>query len=104
MKKGIFLSGTSTEIGKTVVSSILCKILSDSNVKTAYYKPVQTGAVFVNNQLVSTDCRFVARVAGESCSTHTSYLFIKPASPHFASRLEKKEFLILKILLEILTF
>lgn len=98
MKKGIFLSGTSTEIGKTVVSSILCKILTDSNIKTAYYKPVQTGAVFVNNNLVSTDCRFVERVAGELCSTHTSYLFKKPASPHFASRLEKKEISLNKII------
>ncbi len=43
MKNGIFISGTDTGVGKTVVSAILVSALQQRGVPVGYFKPVQTG-------------------------------------------------------------
>jgi dethiobiotin synthetase len=94
MKKGIFISATSTAIGKTVISTLICKILLAQGKKVAYYKPVQTGAPMDNKgRLKSTDSAFVSKVIGSDKNffAHCSYLFPEFASPHFAALLERKE-------------
>jgi dethiobiotin synthetase len=92
MGKGIFVTGISTGVGKTVISSLICKKLLDAHYKVAYYKPVQTGGIKIKNNLVSSDCRFIQSVIGDNknFSTSVSYIFEKPASPHYAAGLEDK--------------
>jgi len=41
--KGLFITGTDTEIGKTVVTSIIGAILKEEGIDFGVFKPVQTG-------------------------------------------------------------
>ncbi len=43
MKNGIFISGTDTGIGKTVVSTLLVSALKQQGYSYGYFKPIQTG-------------------------------------------------------------
>lgn len=100
MAKGLFVTGTSTEIGKTVIAAIICKILSRDRKKIAYYKPVQTGAVIdKKGRFIAPDARFVAGVMkghGSFQAFHT-YLFEEPVSPHLAAQVGGKKIKLKKI-------
>lgn len=69
MAKGIFITGTGTDVGKTYVSAGLVKRL-----QCAYYKPIASGG--------SGDCDFVGG------RTFNSYTFVAAVSPHLAAQLE----------------
>lgn len=74
---GYFVTGTDTNVGKTVLSALLVAALD-----AAYWKPVQTGA----NE--GTDREAVRRWtdAGEDRLPPERYRFDPPVSPHLASR------------------
>lgn len=79
MKQAIFVTGTDTGVGKTVISALLCKALN-----AGYWKPIQSGAV------EGTDAEFVASLT-KLPSTHfyrESYCLREPLSPHAAAELE----------------
>ena len=69
-----FITGTDTDIGKTLVSSWLCL-----HTNYAYFKPIQTGSIH------NTDSQTVANLAGVKIYPE-SYLFKDPVSPHLASQ------------------
>ena len=46
MKLGLFISGTDTHIGKTVVSSLITSALKTHGMPCGYFKPVQSGTDF----------------------------------------------------------
>ena len=48
---GLFVTGTDTEIGKTFVSSLLIKILTEENLKVIGMKPVASGAKCIDGML-----------------------------------------------------
>ncbi|WP_138429510.1 dethiobiotin synthase [Fodinibius saliphilus] len=75
----IFVSGTDTGIGKTVVSAILTKALSAS-----YWKPIQAGLE------EETDTEFVQRATGFSkqCIIPERYRLETPMSPHGAAQID----------------
>lgn len=78
MRKGFFITGTDTDVGKTVTSFLLCKKLGFS-----YYKPIQTG--------IDTDQDYVIKLSDGKIKTYDSaYHFIIPSSPHYAAKVEKK--------------
>ncbi|HOL58086.1 MAG TPA: dethiobiotin synthase [Spirochaetota bacterium] len=89
MNKSIFITATSTNIGKTVVSAIICNILS-KKVSVCYYKPVQTGCLSRGNELIAPDIEFVKSVNKDIFAT-SSYLFKNASSPHLASKLEERK-------------
>lgn len=72
-----FVTGTDTEVGKTVLSALLCASLSAN-----YWKPIQTGAED------GTDRETVMRLAGigEERTLSEAYRFDPPVSPHLAAR------------------
>lgn len=78
----LFVVGTDTEIGKTVVSAALCSKLSGSG-PVAYWKPVASGS------LEGRDVEDVARLSGQPALDET-YLMKEPLSPHLAARLEDR--------------
>lgn len=86
MKKGIFLIGTGTDVGKTYVSALLVKALCASGLNTGYYKAAISGAP----DLARSDAGYVKRVAGipQPEDTLVSYLYHTAVSPHLAARLE----------------
>ncbi|MEW6183355.1 MAG: dethiobiotin synthase [Bacillota bacterium] len=90
----LFITGTDTGVGKTVLSALLGLIYQSAGLKTAYLKPVETGAVKGPDGLVPGDTRFVSDVLGleESIDVLCPYRFEHPVSPHLAGRMGKKEF------------
>ena len=43
MKRGLFVTGTDTNVGKTFVSALLLSAIEQSGMKAGYFKPIQTG-------------------------------------------------------------
>ncbi|MEX1011296.1 MAG: dethiobiotin synthase [Balneolaceae bacterium] len=75
----IFVTGTDTDVGKSVVSSLLCRGLG-----AYYWKPVQAGTE------PATDSERVAKWAGlkENRLFPETYCLHEPMSPHAAAELE----------------
>jgi adenosylmethionine---8-amino-7-oxononanoate aminotransferase len=73
--QSVFVSGTGTDVGKTLCSAILCALWESD-----YWKPVQTGSVL--------DSLEVLRLS--TCTpVHLSTIhLVEPASPHWAAQLE----------------
>lgn len=77
VSKGFFVTGTDTNVGKTVLSALLCAALD-----ATYWKPIQTGA------REGTDRRQVMDWAElqDTRALPEVYLFDEPVSPHLAAR------------------
>jgi dethiobiotin synthetase len=92
MSQGIFIIGTDTEVGKTVVSAGLMHLLLGNKHKAAYFKPVASGEVLLNGSSQSTDASFVKTVSGfaEDPENITPFSFKNAVAPHFAARLESR--------------
>ncbi len=89
MFDGFFISGTDTNVGKTIVSCILVKKLN-----AIYHKPIQCGTnskKLKDSDVVKKNCKDV-RIIKES------YFFKNPLSPNIASKIERKRISIKKIL------
>ena len=54
MIKGLFVTGTGTDVGKTYVSARIVKALK-SQYKVGYYKAALSGAVVENDVLIPGD-------------------------------------------------
>lgn len=100
MEKGIFITATGTDIGKTYISALLVKQLREANINCNYFKPVLSGAIEHNSELVAGDAKFVLDLAQikENPQEHVSYLFKNAVSPHLASKLENKNIKLDKII------
>lgn len=92
MAKGIFIIGTDTEVGKTLVSGGLMHLLMRNQKNAVYFKPVASGEVFINNVSSTIDANFVKAVSGlnEDDSLITPFFFKNAVAPHLAARLENK--------------
>ncbi|MFA5168775.1 MAG: dethiobiotin synthase [Candidatus Omnitrophota bacterium] len=92
MKAGIFITGTDTDVGKTVISAGLALVLRDRGIKVGVMKPVATGCCGGDEKLVSQDAAFLAEAARNEYSPLSSpSCFRNPLSPSVAAMLEKKE-------------
>ncbi|MBX9723904.1 MAG: dethiobiotin synthase, partial [Candidatus Obscuribacterales bacterium] len=76
--KVFFVTGTDTDVGKTVVSSVLCHGLD-----AHYWKPVQSGLPADADFILSTGVE-QQRVIPER------HRFSQPFSPHLAARLDSQ--------------
>jgi dethiobiotin synthetase len=78
MPSRFFVTGTDTNVGKTVASALLCAALN-----AIYWKPIQTGS------REGTDRGTVIRIAGlpRGRTIHEAYCFSPPVSPHLAARM-----------------
>lgn len=75
--RGVFVTGTDTGIGKTLVSAWLTH-----HWRAEYWKPVQTGAA------EDSDSATIAALAPAARVHPPAYVFQAPLSPHAAARLE----------------
>ena len=90
--KGIFVTGTDTGVGKTVVTAGLTRILRAAGLDAAPMKPVQTGCVSTGESLSAPDLEFALCAAGLAPDPSEKHLMCpycyEPAcSPHLAGRL-----------------
>ena len=76
MKESLFVTGTDTNVGKTLLSALLVAAL-----EAIYWKPIQTGAT------EQTDRQTVIKLAEitEAQTIPESYCFDPPVSPHLAA-------------------
>jgi len=63
VKKGLFITGTDTGVGKTVVTAAMAATLRADGVNVGVMKPVATGCVRRREGLVSEDAEFLAQAA-----------------------------------------
>ncbi len=93
MITGIFVTGTGTDVGKTVITAGVLRWLQKRTGNAMVMKPVQTGAEMqADGRMLAPDVDFVLRACGLSVDqeilAHTSpYLFAPACSPHLAAQL-----------------
>lgn len=86
---GVFVTGTGTEVGKTVVAAAIARTLAGDGRRVAVFKPAVTGL----DEGVETDHALLRRAAGSSQSDEeiAPYRYGPPASPHLAAALAGEE-------------
>jgi dethiobiotin synthetase len=82
-----FVTGTDTEIGKSLVSAAILHALVQAGVRACGMKPVAAGAVPRNGRLHNDDCDLLAAAGNVSLPPNitTPYLLREPAAPHIAA-------------------
>ncbi len=90
--RGVFVTGTGTGVGKTVVAAGLLKALIDSGVSAFPAKPVQTGCTEIDGVLSAPDLEFSLKVADLSpdedlMDLMCPFRYSLASSPHLAGRM-----------------
>ncbi len=62
--KGLFVTGTDTDVGKTVIAAGLTAALRRRGLAAVYFKPIQSGCPEREGRLVPTDAKFARELAG----------------------------------------
>ena len=89
MARGIFITGTDTGVGKTVVAATLARLLVMRGVTAGVMKPVTSGCREQDGRLVSDDALLLCRAAGVTCSHDIApYLLREPVAPAEAAKLD----------------
>jgi dethiobiotin synthetase len=85
--RGVFVTGTDTEAGKSVVAACICAALAGRGERVAAFKPVVTGLDEEAGEF-GRDHELLAAAAnaGQSPGDVTPYLFGPPLSPHLAAQ------------------
>jgi len=88
-----FVTGTDTEIGKTLVSSAMLHALVQAGVRACGMKPVAAGAELRDGVWHNDDCDQLAAAGNVHLlpSITTPFLLREPAAPHIAAALEGVE-------------
>jgi dethiobiotin synthetase len=84
--RGLFVTGTGTGVGKTVVAAAVCAALAARGERVAAFKPVVTGLLDAPGEW-PRDHELLARVAsaGQSPEEIAPHTFGPPVSPHYAA-------------------
>lgn len=80
----IFVTGTDTDIGKTVVTTGLATVMQSLGYKAGVYKPFQSGAEEKNGFFVSPDLAFVKKI-DFYIETLCTYTLKPPTAPLIAA-------------------
>jgi dethiobiotin synthetase len=85
----VFVTGTGTEVGKTVVAAVLARTLAAEGKRVAVFKPAVTGL----EEEGETDHALLRRASGSSQTDEeiAPYRYQPPASPHLAAALAGEE-------------
>jgi dethiobiotin synthetase len=86
-----FVTGTDTEIGKTLVSAALLLALAKTGLRTAGMKPVAAGAELRDGVWHNEDVDALMAAASLPCALElvAPYLMRTPAAPHIVAQQEK---------------
>jgi dethiobiotin synthetase len=83
--RGVFVTGTGTEVGKTVVAAAIARTLAAKGRRVAVFKPAGTGL----EEAGEADHELLRRASGSEQSDDqiAPYRYGPPASPHLAAEL-----------------
>ncbi|MGZ5341701.1 MAG: dethiobiotin synthase [Solirubrobacterales bacterium] len=85
MTEGVFVTGTGTEVGKTVVAAVIARTLAAEGERVAVFKPVVSGL----DEDGEPDHELLRRAAGsrQTDDEIAPHRFGPPVSPHLAAEL-----------------
>ena len=97
--KGIFITGTDTDVGKTYIASLLARHLHQQNIRVIPRKPVESGCLREGNELIPADAAALKNAAGYSGSLAQvcPYRFEPPISPQRAAHLANQALITEKV-------
>lgn len=90
MTKGLFVTATGTDVGKTFISALIVKKMRAEGLNCGYFKPALSGAELRGDKIIPGDCEYVLKTAGidSNQADCASYIFKTPVSPHLAAKIE----------------
>jgi dethiobiotin synthetase len=91
--RGLFITGTGTEVGKTFVAAAIVRALAASGRRVGAYKPAASGCRLVEGRLESDDALALWEAAGRPGELEQvcPQRFAAPLAPHLAARAEGRE-------------
>ena len=92
-KRGLFVTGTDTGVGKTYVAALIARALVADGHRVGVYKPVASGCWREGDQLYSDDADALWAAAGNPGEPDRvcPQRFEEPLAPHLAARAEGKQ-------------
>jgi len=91
MRRGIFVTGTDTGVGKTVASAALVTAIRARGARAIPMKPIAAGAIERDGRWINEDTDALLQAAGLDASWAarvTPILLREPMAPHLAARHE----------------
>ena len=91
-KKGLFITGTDTGVGKTLIAGGIAHVLREQGFKVGVFKPIASGCRHEREGLVSDDTEFLAMCAATEypLSVITPVTYKTPAAPITCIDMEKR--------------
>jgi dethiobiotin synthetase len=89
--KGYFITGTDTNVGKTVVTACLTALFQSRGENIGVMKPIETGVDPECSSSANSDAKFLMEVSEVQDAEVCTYRFKSPASPYQAAKMEGKE-------------
>ena len=88
--RGLFITGTDTGVGKTIVTGGLAAILRARGVAVGVMKPAETGCALADGNLIPSDAAFLRTMSGvqDPLETVVPYRFREPLAPAVAAERE----------------
>lgn len=87
--RGIFVTGTDTGVGKTIVAATLARLLRINGVKVGVMKPVTSGCRVVAGKPVSDDAMLLSQAAGTGLSEDVApYCLREALAPAEAAKID----------------
>ncbi|MEW6349303.1 MAG: dethiobiotin synthase [Thermodesulfobacteriota bacterium] len=92
MQRGLFVAGTDTGVGKSVVAAGLIRLALARGLRAQGVKPVETGCEKVGDSLFPEDGAFLVRASNKAIGLDecTPLRFSMPAAPYRAAKAEGK--------------
>lgn len=92
MTRGLFITGTGTEVGKTYVASLIARHLAADGGQVGVYKPAASGCRLIEGQVVADDAVQLWEAAGRpgELANVCPQRFLAPLAPHLAAQVEGK--------------
>lgn len=89
IKKGFFITGTDTNVGKTLVAASISRTLISQGFSTVAIKPVGSGGYIKGNKLYSHDALILQKYSNNKTLPYSSinpFAFQEAIAPHIAAK------------------
>ncbi len=95
VSQGIFVAGTDTGVGKTLVAAGIVRWLRNQGIDAVPMKPVQTGGELRGDRLVAPDLEFHLSASNlrpnrDEMQLMSQYVYEPACSPHLAGRMAQR--------------
>lgn len=89
MMNGIFVTGTDTDVGKTIISSGLAAVLNEKKIDVGVFKPLLSG---ISREDPASDTSLLKKLSKTTLSYEeiTPFAFKEPLAPYVSGKLEGK--------------